>query len=209
MPAPLCSLRSSHATILRDSCLVDPGRYAWKYLSSYKDALAQQRIHCEILESARKPRRFSMSDAEWGQRKCGYRSIAARLRFCCRKQPCGSFACRVCRRAFAQAHYEAFYAAAGEMAASNRSPLWFATIIPFDLKFPAATLHRCSTEQLQAWLLTRFSEAGLWNLRFFGVLELSYEEVAFGTPYFQPHWHMIFEGSRQRSGCALHDNPDR
>lgn len=103
----------------------------------------------------------------------------------------------MCRRAFAQAQYAAFRDAGKLLAAHfTETPLLFVTIIPFEITYPASQLADFRIDELQTVLLSRFAHADLAHVPFFGVLEISYEEIAFGIPYFQPHWHLVMAAEK-------------
>ena len=199
MTSPTHQQLSAH--IFSDERLYNPGRYVWEYLPTYAEACATQGRHYEILSSARRPRRYEIANAEWIGIKAEYLDIAARLRSCSEDHRCKSFACLICRRAFAQAQYDLLLSGTRAFGARGIEALSFVTIVPHGLRFPASTLKRCSTEQLQNWFYDRLRFAGLSQLPLVGVLEHSYEEVVHGVPYFQPHWHLLAVISqRERDG---------
>jgi hypothetical protein len=191
------ALRDLNHAVITSPRWYGQGPFAWRYLDTREEALARRREYRALLCGARRPRRFAITKEAWTSLRDVYRGIADRLNGCRRGRRCGSFACPMCRRAFAQAQYAAFLDA-GKMLAKhfNETPLLFVTVIPFEISYPAGQLANCRTDEAQSVLLSRFADASLGHVPFFGVIEISYEEIAFGTPYFQPHWHLVMAAEK-------------
>jgi hypothetical protein len=174
----------------------------WKYLLLFGRVKEYKHRQITLLSRARRPRKYPLTDTEFGARQQTHRTIAKRIKACGPGQRCGCLACPACRRAFARAQYVAFAAAAKDLQKRySKHTLMMATLVPFmGLSFKENTLEKLDLRSLQKLFIEEVGRV-LPTTPFFGVLEISYEEpvrnrsVASNLadpPYYQPHWHIIW-----------------
>jgi hypothetical protein len=168
------------------------GEPTWYYLPSPTDAKRMRDADVSLLLSARRPKVPPMDGAEAGRFKANLRAVATTILACRPKSRCRSMACQICRRAAARMCFTMFRKALADLQQEHpQNQLSFVTVIPRDAALARGELCSFDIRDAKARLNLAFQTPNLHNSQFFGVLEVSYEEVPYGRCHFQPHWHLI------------------
>src|SRR4051794_26767253 len=96
-----------HKAVCSCKRLYGDGAPSWKHLPASAEARQRSRANIKLLRSARRPRKYPLSDEAWAHRKEAFGRLARKLEGCRGRNRCGSLACSKCRRAFARAQYAA------------------------------------------------------------------------------------------------------
>lgn len=164
----------------------------WKFLPTRAEALERRRQHIKLLRRARRPRKYPVDEQTWTLQRRSMLDLTKRLQACRRDHRCASLACAMCRRTWARAQFHGLIQAAEEMQRHWRTKrLVFGTVVPHGIYCPETTLYRLRVAGIQSQLRDALSRVDVDVGALIGVLEISYEEVVGGTPYFQPHWHFL------------------
>lgn len=165
---------------------------SWKFLPTRAEALARRRQHIRLLHSARPPRKYPIDERTWTLQRRSMLDLARRLQACRRDHRCTSLACAMCRRTWARAQFHGLVQAAEKMQRYwPAQKLAFGTVVPHGICYPETRLNQLRAAGFQRQLHDALARADVTITALIGVLEISYEEVVGGTPYFQPHWHFL------------------